>query len=53
VIVLYQLNCVILKVSFFYTLGVAGVLETSFIGKRRRPGHNPIERLSGQVAVTP
>jgi len=37
----------------FYTLGVAGVLETSLIGKKRRPGYDPAERLSGQVATTP
>jgi len=49
--VLCQLNCVISKVSFFYTLGVAGVLETSSIGKRRRPGCDPVERSPGQVAV--
>jgi len=33
----------------FYTLGMAGVLETGSIGKRRRPGC--AERSRGQVAV--
>jgi len=51
VAVLCQLNCVILKVSFFCTLGVAGILEMGSIGERRRPGHGPAERLSGPVAA--
>jgi len=46
-----QLNCVIPEVSFFCTLGVAGVLETSPIGERRRPGCDLAERSPGQVAV--
>jgi len=49
VTVLCQLNCIISKVSLFCTTGVAGILETSSIGKRRRPGCDPVGRLPGQV----
>jgi len=44
-----QLSRVIWGVSIFCALGVAGALETSSIGERRRPGC--AERLPGQVAA--